>query len=293
MLSERLAMRRMFFPLSLALALAALSISTNSAPWGWLVQKTSGSAEYRSPRAAPLPLEKGLVLRAGTTLRTGGNGKALLVRDEASVFIGPYTVAAIAARPTAGMQTTVLLQRGETNLNVRKKSRPHLSVETPYLVAVVKGTRFKVAVAQRSAEVAVEEGRVEVKALSSGYYADVLAGQKAVVDRDGNLKLSGKGKLSPIKKGNRRAPIVTQESSFASGKSKATAGVEVNSNGVSVGGMASIGAGAIAGGGTSVGAGASVGQTSAGVGVSTSGGLSVGAGISIGGRGLGISIGGR
>jgi hypothetical protein len=176
---------------------------------------------------------------------------------------------------------------------VRKKSRPHLSVETPYLVAVVKGTRFDVVVAQRSAEVVVEEGRVEVRALSSGYYADVLAGQKAVVDRDGNLKLSGKGKLSPIKKGNRRAPIVTQESFFASGKSKTTAGVEVNSNGVSVGGMASIGASATAGGGTSVGAGAGVGQTSAGVGVSTSGGLSVGAGISIGGSGLGISIGGR
>jgi hypothetical protein len=279
-------MRRMFFPLSLAIALAALSISTNSAPWGWLVQKTSGSAEYLSPRAAPLPLEKGLVLRAGTTLRTGGNGKALLVREEASVFIGPYTVAAIAARPTAGMQTTVLLQRGETNLNVRKKSRPHLSVETPYLVAVVKGTRFKVAVAHRSAEVAVEEGRVEVKALSSGYYADVSAGQKAVVDRDGNLKLSGKGKLSPIKKGSRRAPILTQESSFASGKSKTKAGVKVNSKGVSAGGMASIG-------GASVGAGASVGHTSAGAGVSTSGGLSAGAGVSIGGRGLGVSIGGR
>jgi hypothetical protein len=119
----------------------------------------------------------------------------------------------------------VLLQRGETNLNVRKKSRPHLSVETPYLVAVVKGTRFKVAVAQRSAEVVVEEGRVEVRALSSGYYADVLAGQKAVVDRNGNLKLSGKGTLSPIK-GSKSTPTGYQSAGWPASAQARPPGVE-------------------------------------------------------------------
>lgn len=275
-------MRRLFVPLLFGITLAAVSISTYSAPWGWLVQKTSGSAVYRPGGTAQLALKRGLVLHRGATLRTGDNGKVLLVQGEESVFIGPYTIAAIASHPTRGMQTTVLLQSGQANFAVRKKSRAHFSVETPYLVAVVKGTKFKVAVARTSAEVSVQEGRVEVKALKSGQYVDVIAGQKAVVDAAGNLKLTGKGKLAAIRQGIPRAPVVAAGSSTASMNlsvdgATAEAGISVNSDtGISVGGTTSVG-------GVSAGAGASIGGSG--------GGASIGGGAGVGGTSLGGQLG--
>jgi hypothetical protein len=273
-------MRRLFAPLVLGFTLVILSISTYSAPWGWLVQKTSGSAVYGSSGSAQLALRKGLLLSRGAMVRTGDNGKVLLVRSEESVFIGPHTVASIAARPTPGMQTTVVLQSGQANLSVRKRSRAHFSVETPYLVAVVKGTKFKVAVARSTAEVSVQEGRVEVKALKSGQYADVLAGQKAVVDASGNLKLTGKGKLAAVKKGISRAPVVAGGSPTASGS------LSVNGDTAHAGVSASVGTG-----GVSVGGSASVGGASVGAGASVGGGVNVGGGLGVGGTSLGGSVG--
>jgi FecR-like protein len=265
-LANRCAMRRPFIPLLFGIALLTVSISTYGAPWGWLVQKTSGSAVYVSTGTAQHALKKGLMLDRGATVRTGENGRVLLVRSQESVFIGPYTVAAIAARPTPGMQTTVLVKSGQASLAVRKKSRTHFSVETPYLVAVVKGTKFKVAVARSFAEVSVQEGRVEVRALKSGRYADVLAGQKAVVDAAGNLKLTGKGKFAAIRQGMPRGSIVGAGN--LDGNATAQAGASI--------GGASVGVGASLGGGVSVGGRASVGGASVGVGASLGGGIGLG-----------------
>ncbi|MGH6874975.1 MAG: FecR domain-containing protein [Aestuariivirgaceae bacterium] len=253
-------MRRLFA--SLALALMAITVSTHSAPRSWLVQKTSGNAVYGAQSAA---LTRGLVLNRGATVRTGDNGKVLLVRSTESVFIGPYTVAAIATHPTNGLETTVLLQRGQTRLSVHKRNAVHFSVETPYLVAVVKGTKFEVSVGRNSAMVSVQEGRVGVKALRSGKYADVLAGQRASVDAAGNLKLTGKGKLAAIQQGRPRPAAVS------AGSASASVGSSVSSQGTSLGLSAGTG-------GLSVGAGTSVG----GIGVGASAGVG-GTGVSVGG----------
>src|SRR5688572_10189312 len=114
-------MHRVIFRALIAAACLSLPISTYSAPWGWLVEKTSGSATYRSTNISLSPVKKGLVFGRGTIVRTGDNGKVLLVRSNASVFIGPYTTAAIAQHPTPGMQATVHLQRGQLNLAVQKQ----------------------------------------------------------------------------------------------------------------------------------------------------------------------------
>jgi hypothetical protein len=286
-------MRRAILTALIAAVCLSLPLSTHSAPWGWVVQKTSGNASYHSASISLSPVKKGLVFDRGTVVRTGNNGKVLLVRSTESVFIGPYTAAAIAPRPTPGMQTTVLLERGQANLSVQKKSRAHFSVETPYLVAIVKGTKFNVAVTSTYAEVAVQEGRVQVRALKTGKYADIVVGQKAIVDKAGNLKLSGKGKLASITTGSPRRAAVSQTSgvlgNLSAGGVGSQAGIGVGSGGLSVNGSASVGSGA------SVSAGASVGGTQVGAGVSVGGGgISVGGGASVGGIGAGVgaSVGG-
>jgi hypothetical protein len=281
-------MRRVIIRSLISIAIVFVSASSHGSPWRWLVQKTSGSAHYRAEGTVLLPLKKGLTLQRGATLRTGGNGRVLLSRSGESVFIGPYTLASIATRSGGGMRTTVLLQKGEADLTVRRRSRVHFSVETPYLVAVVKGTKFQVDVFKSSAEVSVQEGRVQVKALKSGYFADVIAGQKATVDAAGNLTITGKGKYAAIRRGLPRNPIVSGGGSLASGGSSIDAGLAVGADG------ASVSAGASAGG-ASLGAGASVGSGISAAGSVSTGGPSVGGGVSISGSGLSgsLGIGGR
>jgi hypothetical protein len=285
-------MRRAILTALIAVVCFSLPLSTLSAPWGWVVQKTSGNASYRSASISLSPVKKGLVFDRGTVVRTGNNGKVLLVRSTESVFIGPYTTAAIAPLPTPGMQTTVLLERGQANLSVQKKSRAHFSVETPYLVAIVKGTKFNVAVTSTYAEVAVQEGRVQVRALKTGKHADIVAGQKAIVDKAGNLKLSGKGKLASITTGSPRRAAVSQTGLSVNGSASVGSGASVSA-GASVGGT-QVGAGVSVGGGggISVGGGASVGGISAGVGASVGGGgVGLGGGLSLGGKSIGGSLG--
>jgi hypothetical protein len=264
------------------LALLAMPISVHALPWGWLVQKSSGKATYQTAQLPLSPLRKGLVLNKGDTVRTGANGKVLLVRDAESVFIGPYSIGTIASSSAAGMRTTVLLQKGQVDLTVRTKARPHFSVETPYLVAVVKGTKFKVTTSTARSEVSVSEGRVRVKALRTGKFVDIEAGQKAMVGRSGALTLTGKGKFASIKSGTPEAGTLVSSGGLSAGASVGSAdvgaGASVGSSGVSAGASAGLG-------GASVGAGASVGSD--GIGASGSiglGGISLGGGLRVGGQ---------
>jgi hypothetical protein len=283
---DRQLMRKLLAIFSAA-ALMAVPLSTlQSASWGWLVQRTTGSAVYQSAQLRMTPLRKGVILNRGATVRTGMNGKVMLVRDAESVFIGPHSLASIAAHPTPGMRTTVLLQKGKLDLSVNTKVRPHFSVETPYLVAIVKGTKFQVTSFPSRSEVIVREGRVRVKALPSGKFADVEPGQKAIVDSSGNLKLSGKGKFASIKRGARQssaaASIQNGGTPSASASNQANGGIGVSAGGVGVSAGANTGS-------STANAGASVGSggigVSAGVGV---GGASVGVGARVGGGGIGV-----
>jgi hypothetical protein len=254
------------------LALLAMPISLNAMPWGWLVQKSSGKASYQTAQLPLSPLRRGQVVNRGDIIRTGPNGKVLLVRNAESVFIGPYSVASIASPATPGMRTTVLLHKGQVDLTVRTKARPHFSVETPYLVAVVKGTKFKVTASPSRSEVTVTEGRVRVKSLRTGKFVDVDPGQRAAVDRTGVMTLSGKGTLASLK-GAAPGSTVAASASTTVSSGAVSAGADVGTSGVSAG--ASVGLG-----GASIGAGARLG-----------GGIRASGGIGLGGLGLGGSIG--
>jgi hypothetical protein len=201
-------MRRTFVLLLSGITLLTVSLTSHGNPWGWLVQKTTGNAVYSLNGTAQLAVQKGLVFDRGTTVQTGDNGRVLLARSEESVFIGPLTVASLAAPPT-GMKTTVTLQRGQASFAVSKRSQKHFSVDTPFLAAVVKGTKFDVTVGAFSAQVSVTEGVVEVRALKSGQVAQLLAGQRAIVNDGGNLEVTGKGKL--VERGTPEPAIIEPE----------------------------------------------------------------------------------
>jgi hypothetical protein len=120
----------------------------------------------------------------GTMLATSATGRILLQRGRETMVVGPGTVMNVPADSSRAF-TTVIELMGEIEFDVEKRSGKHFEVRTPYLAAVVKGTRFSVRASAEGDSVAVERGVVEVEALGTGEKVDLLPGQSAFVSSAG------------------------------------------------------------------------------------------------------------
>ena len=132
------------------------------------------------------------------------------MRGEESILVSPNSVVGIPTEKKEGLSTTILQQAGSILLEVEKRNVKHFEVETPYLAAVVKGTRFRVSVNAASTSVDVARGQVEVSDFKSGQTVQLLPGQVATAFARGKsgLTLSGSGTFNPIEKGTPRAPSI-------------------------------------------------------------------------------------
>jgi FecR-like protein len=171
----------------------------------WRVSKSSGQVWMTTTGVQEASLTNEAALKAGDTIRTGSNGRVLLVRGEASMLIAPNSVIALPAEQKDGLSTTIYEQAGSVIFQAEKRNFKHFQVETPYLAAVVKGTQFRVTLDRRGANVAVLAGQVEVTDFKTGQNALVLPGQAARVSVAGRsgLSLSGSG-AGPVKQGTPR-----------------------------------------------------------------------------------------
>jgi FecR protein len=173
----------------------------------WSVGKSSGDVWITTDRADPVSLKQEDVLKPGNTIRTGRNGRVLLVRGEETILIAPNSVIGLPTDKKDGLSTTILQQAGSILLEVEKRNVKHFEVETPYLAAVVKGTQFAVTVTAAGTRVEVRRGQVEVADFKSGQIAQVMPGQAATAFSHGKagLSLSGTGAFQPIEHGRPRA----------------------------------------------------------------------------------------
>src|SRR5689334_1597459 len=192
--------------LAMALILAAGSSALAADDGVWSVSKSSGEVWVTTTGAAQVSLKQEESLKPGDTIRTGRNGRVLLVRGEETILIAPNSVIGVPAEKKDGMSTTILQQAGSILLEVEKKNVKHFEVETPYLAAVVKGTQFSVTVDGASTRVDVRRGQVEVSDFKSGQIALVLPAQAATSFEHGTpgLSLSGSGQFVPIEQGRPR-----------------------------------------------------------------------------------------
>jgi len=172
----------------------------------WQITKSSGDVSVITSGTQQVTLTDGAMLKPGDSIRTGQTGRVLLMRGEESILISPDSVIIIPKGQINGMSTTIIQRAGSIVLDVEKRNVKHFEVETPYLAAVVKGTKFSVTVNKYDSNVDVVRGQVEVIDLKSGQYAIVLPGQAASVSAQGQpgLSLSGSGTLNPIQQGTPR-----------------------------------------------------------------------------------------
>jgi hypothetical protein len=176
----------------------------------WSVSKSSGDVWITTTGASPASLTPDDTLKPGDTIRTGRNGRVLLVRGEETILIAPNSVIGLPTEKKDGLSTTILQQAGSILLEVEKRNVKHFEVETPYLAAVVKGTQFSVTVNAGNTRVDVSRGQVEVADFKSGQIAQVMPGQTATSFVNGKvgLSLSGSGTFNPIEQGKPRASTI-------------------------------------------------------------------------------------
>jgi len=196
--------------MAVALAFAANSGAIASENDGWSVSKSTGEVWIASGEAKQVSLKQDETLKPGDTIRTGRNGRVLLIRGEETILITPNSVVGLPLEKKDGLSTTILQQAGSILLEVEKRSVKHFEVETPYLAAVVKGTQFTVTVGATGTSVDVRRGQVEVSDFKSGQIAQVMPGQIATSFAHGKpgLSLTGAGVLNPIEQGRPRASSI-------------------------------------------------------------------------------------
>ncbi len=192
-------------------ALTLFSSNAFADPTSWQVRKSSGEVWVTASDAVQrVSLSQEASLKAGDSIRTGRNGRVLLVRGEETILVSPNSVIGLPAEKKDELSTTIVQQAGSILLDVEKRNVKHFQVETPYLAAVVKGTQFRVSVSAAGTSVNVIRGQVEVADFRSGQIAQVMRGQTGASSANGRpgLSLTGAGTLSPIENGTPRAPTI-------------------------------------------------------------------------------------
>nr|WP_246216063.1 FecR domain-containing protein [Microvirga makkahensis] len=165
----------------------------------WTIAKVSGDAWVKAPNAPAMRAVRGMTLPDGATFSTGHNARAKLERGAEAIMVNPNST--ISSRHSSFFGTTSIRQpKGRAEYEVEERNVRHFSVETPFLAAIVKGTRFTVSVSARSADVQVDRGLVEVSDLRTGSTADIAAGQRAKLnpsDQKG-LQITGRSRKDEV-----------------------------------------------------------------------------------------------
>jgi hypothetical protein len=175
----------------------------------WQLAQSIGPVWYGQDQTKLISLAPSTDLPEGATVVTGEGGRAMLVRGEQTMLVGPNSVVIVPGESEDGF-TTVFQRSGQVTFDVDRQKVQHFAVETPYLAAVVKGTNFTVDVDAANAVVSVNRGLVAVSDIATGEQVDTAEGQRASVAGIGaKLQITGEGLLALITPGVARSPLVS------------------------------------------------------------------------------------
>lgn len=214
-------MRKMI--IGLAPALLAIGTAASAQVPGWKVSEVSGDVRLVENGRARTAT-RGALLNSGSTIATGTNARAVIVRGEEFVVISPRTQLRVPAAEAPNRIMQLIEDFGTAVFKIKKKSTPHFGVQTPYLAAVVKGTTFTVTVGPEGGSVQVTEGSVEVSTLDGGARDLVRPGTIAQVGASDLYRLTVQGegtkvihseKASAASAGRSNAPVYSGPSARA------------------------------------------------------------------------------
>jgi len=134
----------------------------------------------------------------GRVIRTVGLGRATFARGNETVEVGTNTQIQIFDEHASKPFTTVKQYFGTVSVEAEVQQVQHFAVQTPYLAAVVKGTRFTVTSGTTGASVSVYRGHVAVEDEHDHTHVLLAVGQSASVKTDGALAVSGEGTLPAV-----------------------------------------------------------------------------------------------
>ena len=146
----------------LMLVLSASAVAAAPGPEPIVVVAVHGDVSISTGGAART-VQPGTVIAPPVTILTGGDGHLELRQGATTVSIASDTRVELPATASAdGLIERVSQPRGNVVYEVAKRPGRKLRIETPYLVAVVKGTRFNVSAQDEGATVSLFEGRLEI-----------------------------------------------------------------------------------------------------------------------------------
>ena len=161
----------------------ALAQEDNSPyPDQWTIGQVSGLAHIEVPGREPMAIKAGRVLYPGQTLTTGARTRLVMTNGKQRIQVSSNTVLSLPSWEELKPDMTVIRQSaGTISLSVDKQKKQHFRVETPYMVAAVKGTEFTVSLDDVWANVRVHQGLVEVRNTVLDEVFDVKAGETAAL----------------------------------------------------------------------------------------------------------------
>lgn len=182
----------------LALVVLAMlaSLITPAIADDWTAQKLRGTV-LELVDGAWQKIGRGAVVPETHVVRTLGDARVVFGRGSETVELGPDTQVAFYMRDSDRF-TTVQQYFGEVTVEADVEKVKHFAVQTPHLVAVVKGTIFTVRSNEDGASVDVKRGAVAVASKQDGSSVTVRAGQEASTAAGGTLEVSGEGTLPVV-----------------------------------------------------------------------------------------------
>jgi hypothetical protein len=163
-------------------------------------------------------VQKGTIIELPATLETGKQSSIDLQQDHTTVSIAAQTRIELPASAAYSPIERIIQTSGNTFYAVGKRNGKKLRVETPYLVAVIKGTQFNVAVQSDGASVSLFEGHLEVRAPDDSDVVDLNAGEMAIrqstdktirvirMNSGEAIRTPGTGNDSPTRSASQDAP---------------------------------------------------------------------------------------
>ena len=158
-------------------------------------------------------IQRGDVVPDSRVIRTLSNGRVEFQRGNETVELSGDTQIRIFDRATANPGrpfTTIKQDFGTVSVEADVEQVQHFAVQTPYVAAVVKGTKFTVTQGRHTASVSVERGHVAVEDVIAHQHTTIAVGQLATVAplEHRVMEVDGSGVLPVVT--DRRGRVLTE-----------------------------------------------------------------------------------